>query len=71
LKVVVDNDGPVRVSLTDLKGQTIKSVFEGKVLRGLHYYAWNGHDDAQKQVSSGIYFLYLNGTLQGKLFFRK
>ncbi len=51
----VKDDGPVSISIYNLKGQKIKTLVEGKAKSGRHQAAWNGTDDNGKPVSGGVY----------------
>ncbi len=50
----------INLSVYNLKGQKVKTVFEGKAIKGLHELTWDGKDDNQISVASGIYFYRLN-----------
>jgi hypothetical protein len=40
----------------NLKGQKVKTLHSGLLEKGRHTLVWNGTDDEQKSVSSGVYF---------------
>jgi len=40
----------------NLKGQKVKQLVSERLAAGIHSYVWNGKDDNDKQVSSGVYF---------------
>jgi hypothetical protein len=40
----------------NLKGQKVKTLLSGLLEKGRHTLVWNGTDDEQKSVSSGVYF---------------
>ena len=46
----------ISVSIFDLKGQFIKTIFEGLMGDGKHKIIWRGVDTAGNKVGSGIYF---------------
>ncbi len=49
---------PARVSLAvyNLLGERIRTLIGGQVSAGLHKIAWDGRDEAGRNVSSGVYF---------------
>jgi len=53
---VLDTNVPVNVSIYNAKGQKIRTLYSGVVNRGSHIVVWNGTDDANRSVSSGLYF---------------
>jgi len=50
----------VKLQIFNLKGQLVKNMLEGNLTAGNHTIVWNGKDDKEQPVSSGIYFLRLN-----------
>ncbi|MGB8657837.1 MAG: FlgD immunoglobulin-like domain containing protein [Candidatus Zixiibacteriota bacterium] len=46
----------VRLTIYNLLGQTVTTLFHGYQETGLHTLTWGGKDDNGTQVSSGIYF---------------
>ncbi|MBI9030811.1 T9SS type A sorting domain-containing protein [bacterium] len=51
----VPNYGQVRVDIYNIKGQKVKSLVNDRFNAGRHSVVWNGKDDNNKQVASGIY----------------
>jgi len=49
-------DNQIEISVYNLKGQKVKTLYNGKATSGRHSILWNGTDDIEKQVSTGIYF---------------
>ncbi len=49
-------DGPVQLRVYNVKGQLVKTLFEGTRKAGFHEFQWNGLNDRGGSVSSGIYF---------------
>jgi flagellar hook assembly protein FlgD len=47
---------PLNVQVYNLKGQLIKTLFQG-IPKGKNNLSWEGNDNAGKKVSSGIYFI--------------
>jgi aminopeptidase YwaD len=48
---------PLRVSIFNIKGQMIKTLFNSPAKAELQSLAWNGTDDAGRQVGSGLYLV--------------
>ena len=51
----IPNDGYVKLSVYNIKGQEVDVIFEGYQDRGFHSYTWNASN-----YSSGIYYFHLN-----------
>ena len=49
-------DGNVELSIYNVKGQKVKTLTNEFLVKGLHSIEWNGKDNNNKSVSSGIYF---------------
>lgn len=45
----------VTITILNIKGQVIKSLFKGPVTKGNHKIIWNGNDNSGKSVCGGIY----------------
>lgn len=46
----------VTLTIYNIKGQLVKTLFTGQVNEGKHTIGWNGLNDQNRQVGSGIYF---------------
>lgn len=51
----VEGDQMVKLEIFNLKGQLIRRVFSGKVISGTHTIDWNGTDDQNRMLGSGVY----------------
>ena len=51
----IPNDGYVKLSVYNIKGQEVDVIFEGYQDKGFHSYTWNASN-----YSSGIYYFHLN-----------
>ncbi len=49
-------DGNVSLEIFNIKGQKVKSLVSDFRTKGSHSVTWNGTDDNQNAVSSGVYF---------------
>jgi hypothetical protein len=45
------------LKIYDVSGRLVKRLFEGNLLPGSYVYKWNGRDDYEQDVASGMYFL--------------
>jgi len=56
----------VELVIFNIKGQKIKTLVQNEFAKGSHSIIWDGDDENNKPVSSGIYFykLYLNGKTE-------
>jgi hypothetical protein len=48
--------GLISLDIFNIKGQKIKTLFEGMLEAGEHSFVWNGEDDNGRSVGSGVYF---------------
>ncbi len=51
---------PVNIEIYNLKGQKVKSLVKETKAAGNYKVAWNGTDDNNRPVSSGVYFFKMN-----------
>ncbi|MDD3236080.1 MAG: T9SS type A sorting domain-containing protein, partial [Candidatus Cloacimonetes bacterium] len=54
--------GETELSIYNLKGQKVRSLLSAPLPTGTHRATWNGMDDHNKPVSSGIYFYRINAN---------
>lgn len=54
---VSENTGIINITIFNLKGQKIKTILNEELSAGYHNVIWNGTDDFNKAVASGIYLL--------------
>jgi hypothetical protein len=47
----------VRIDIYNILGQRVSSLVNQEQVAGTHSLVWNGHDNRNIQVSSGVYFL--------------
>ncbi len=50
----------VSLNIYNFKGQKVKQLFSEQISAGQHSIVWNGKDENDKAVSSGVYFYKLN-----------
>jgi len=61
----IPNDSDVDISIYNIKGQKIKTLIHTNYSKGNHSIVWNGVDDENESVSSGVYMykLIVNGKV--------
>lgn len=66
ISFVSSRPGRVRLKVYNLKGQVIKTLIDGAMQRGYHSIKWDGTDERDSSVSSGVYFvrIEMNGETQ-------
>ncbi len=52
------------LSVFNIRGQKIKTLFKGRAIQGQNTVVWNGKDESNKNVSSGVYFYKLDAAGQ-------
>ena len=61
--------GDVSLSIYDILGRKVKTLFSGYKTEGQHRLAWDGRNESEEQVSAGMYLLKL--SYQGAVSVRK
>ncbi len=56
----VPSDMNAELAVYNVRGQKIKTLFDGRAQKGNNSVTWNGTDESGKNVSSGVYFYRLN-----------
>ena len=59
-------ESDVKITIYDLRGRAIKTLNEGLKDSGQHIFVWDGKNDEDKKVSSGIYFYQLKSKQYNK-----
>lgn len=52
--------GHTRLDIYNLKGQLVRHLVSSQMMAGDHEVVWNGHDDHNRAVSSGVYLIRLS-----------
>ncbi len=55
-------DSNVNVEIFNIKGQKVRTLLSENMVKGSHTVAWNGQDSKGKTVTSGIYFVKVQGA---------
>lgn len=50
-------EGIVRLSVFNIRGQRVRELIDGSMPRGFHKVVWDGKDNSNRSVSSGLYFV--------------
>ena len=53
-------EGNISLNVYNVKGQLVRQLIDGSQLEGHYEVVWNGKDNNEKSVSSGIYFYKLS-----------
>lgn len=57
IRVRLDARTDVDLAVHDLRGSRIRTLFVGSLPSGDHTFAWNGNDDREQSVASGVYLV--------------
>jgi hypothetical protein len=69
IRFAIKDDNNVNIEIYNIKGQKVKNMANEPLAKGTHQIVWNGTDDKNKPVGSGIYFCrikvgHMNRTLK-------
>ena len=56
IKFQLSKEMPVELNIFNIKGQKVRTIIDEKKEAGSHSVVWNGNDDNNYPVSSGVYF---------------
>jgi flagellar hook assembly protein FlgD len=59
ISFTLGSSGTARVEIFNLKGQLVKSLWQGNLSSGEHSLAWDATDDGGRALPSGMYLLKL------------
>jgi len=62
IKFGLKEQSDVEIVIYDIKGKRVRALVEYKMDKGFHEAKWNGKDDYDKEVASGIYFYKFRAT---------
>ena len=60
VKFIIKDNSNVFLTVYDIIGREIKSLYEGQLYSGEHIFSWNGKDETNRNVPSGVYYCCLN-----------
>ena len=67
--IQLPHDGPVRITVFDMRGSAVWSTRYSALKAGFHRIAWNGRSDDGRAMPSGVYSILFD--LDGRVFRRK
>ena len=56
IKFAIASESQVQIEIYNLAGQKVKTLVNERMNPGSYCYVWNGMDDSDKSVTSGVYF---------------
>ena len=74
ISIEMVNSGYISLSIYNINGYQLKTIFNGFLSQGKHIFFWGGDDIDGKRVGSGVYFCMVksaNNTLSKKLILSK
>lgn len=61
IRFIVENTGVVDISICNIVGQPVRTIFSSQVLTaGKYDTIWDGKDEAGRKVATGVYYLKMN-----------
>jgi len=60
IKFLIPEKSKVELTIYNIKGQKIKTLIHNEFAKGSHSIVWNGDDESEEPVSSGVYLYKLN-----------
>jgi ligand-binding sensor domain-containing protein len=57
IEYTLPHDSEVRADLYSVTGQRIRTLFSGKLAAGKHFLRWDGKNDREEPVASGVYLV--------------
>ncbi|MCB5255036.1 MAG: T9SS type A sorting domain-containing protein [Candidatus Cloacimonadaceae bacterium] len=58
----IPQTGRAKLSIFNIRGQKVKTLLDGDIEKGQHRVVWNGRDDGNRSVASGVYFIRLEAA---------
>ena len=62
IEYYADETQNIKLTIFNSLGQKVRTLFSGRVEKGLHQYTWDGVDDHNVKCASGIYIYQLNNN---------
>ncbi|MBN1466888.1 T9SS type A sorting domain-containing protein, partial [candidate division KSB1 bacterium] len=59
IEFYIGKEQDVQLSVFDVRGRRVKTIIAGRIAAGQHSFSWDGLNDGDKAVASGVYFLRL------------
>jgi len=67
ISFTLQRDSEVRLQILDIQGRTVRTLIQDKETAGYHQVHWNGKNNSEIQVPTGIYFCKLSTGLQTQI----
>lgn len=67
ISYAVPSTGPVRLAIYDVAGRQIRTIYDGVPEPGKYMATWDGRNDAEQQMSPGIYVSVLEFSGQRRI----
>lgn len=65
LRLTLERDARVHIAVFDITGARVRTLVEGTLAAGHHQVRWDGRDDRQRRLASGVYLIRMHtGTKQ-------
>jgi Flagellar hook capping protein len=61
ISFAIMESGNINLSIYDMTGRLVNTLFDGNISKGYHRASWDGLDANGQAVSSGMYIYSLNG----------
>ncbi|MDH4158064.1 MAG: T9SS type A sorting domain-containing protein, partial [candidate division Zixibacteria bacterium] len=56
IQLSIPTAGPISLTVFNLLGQEVRTLYDGPIEAGNHEVVWNGDNEAGKPIASGVYF---------------
>jgi hypothetical protein len=63
----LNNDSYIEITIFDIMGRTIKTLFKGQRTEGQYSINWDGKDNSGINISTGIYFYHISSAFGSKI----
>ncbi len=63
----LETDAKLKLAVYNVKGQRVRSLIDDNLPKGKHNLVWNGRDDRNRNVASGIYLIRIESQSHSKV----
>jgi len=71
IKLSIPEETNIRLLASDISGKIVKTLIKGRQKPGVYNLRWNGDDESNRKLPSGLYFLILSTTPPEKKIIKK
>lgn len=64
ISFALEESGKIEIAIFNARGQKVRTLVNGNYSAGEHIVNWNGKNDQQEDVPSGVYFYRMNSNTQ-------